>query len=457
MLAIVDGAALSALAALANVFACAQRGEKLCALRGIVALLDAAPLIDATHATPPMSTLIDDLRRGLNDLLSSRLDDALRAPALHLVAALCEQLAGGARWLLPTLADGDVRFATLVVGLAAVEVRIIVEFGATMLPSRDALLGNQCALLEAVVHSLTVGDDDDDDGDNERKVDADEPNLWRRLPGSALQSVEQSLRTAAQAIVASMARDAPTHDPLRRARALPLALRFVGAYLAEDECASMSDELRAALPCVLALLDADATRLVDDDVSGGGGGSGGALSGALYLLPWLQRVATLDDALRRALLAAAPDAVGVIVRCVAALARRCAQHCVSNDDDDDNDNSVACFSFRHAAPPGLFVTAAGLLIALLTLARDVVSSASNVDWHGLGAALGYAIDTIGAPNDATTDAVYHVLAHAHLLALHALTLSETSTTTTTMTTTTTTAARNACAFVVAAIDRRRCE
>jgi hypothetical protein len=304
----------------AFVFAISQREEKWHAMELLLRLV---PTLNPDRVAKSI-TLPAAVRRGLFDLLSSRLDDELRECAL-LLCALMTDVCGGA--FLYRRGDDD-KLVDLVMGLCAVEVRLVVEYAQWRLPAASALLGACYMLLERSVTFLT-----------------DEAGDWPTMSAAAIGHIESALRDVVRVLLLSLANDEIAPHVTRGAVGAATA-RFLGSWLAED-AESIMPALIDAVPSLWAFAD------VCED-------GPGAPSALVYFLPALQ-VLTSDTDGTAAVLASdgARHLVQCMLTCIASLSRWYETGGVASE--------LEAHEFAHITPPGLFVTCAGVVVNLLIL------------------------------------------------------------------------------------------
>jgi hypothetical protein len=321
----------------ASVFAVSQREEKWHAMELLLRLV---PTLNPERVAKSI-TLPAAVRRGLFDLLSSRLDDELRECSL-LLCALMVDVCGSA--FLFRRGDDD-KLVNLVVGLCAVEVRLIVEYAQWRLPAGEALLGACYMLLERSVTFLTVEETD-----------------WSTMSAKAIGSIENALRDVVRVLLLSLANDDIAPHINRGAVGLATA-RFLGSWLAED-ADSIMPALIEAVPALWAFAD-----VVED-----GPGSPSAL---VYFLPALQMLTSDTEGNAVVMTNEGPrHLVQCMLTCVSALSRWYETGGVASE--------LEAHDFAHITPPGLFVTCAGVVVNILilhlpTLETDAARQ-SLLDW-----------------------------------------------------------------------------
>jgi hypothetical protein len=312
------------------VFAISQNVEKLHAAEQLLVLV---PLLNAERVAKSI-TLPAAVRRGLFDLLSSRLDDELRDCALKLCALMTDVC--GSSFLFRR--GDDDKLVDLVIGLCAVEVRLIVEYAPLRLPAATALLGACYLLLERAMIFL-----------------ADEETTWHAISAKVLGHIEQSLRDTVRVLLLALDSDDIVSligvGPVGYATA-----RFLGSWLAED-AESVLPQLTSAVPALWKFAE------VFEDASAQG------MAAIVFLLPALQHL-TADAEATRAVLA--NDGAQHLVRC----ALQCTDALQRWYDGGGVASEIDAHDFSHITPPGLFVTCAGVIVNVLVLHFATIEDAS---------------------------------------------------------------------------------
>jgi hypothetical protein len=298
---------------LAFVFAISQREEKWHAMELLLRLI---PTLNPERVAKSI-TLPAAVRRGLFDLLSSRLEDELRECAL-LLCALMTDTCGSA--FLFRRGDDD-KLVDLTIGLCAVEVRLIAEYAQWRLPAATSLLGACYMLLERAVTFLT-----------------DEESDWPTMSAKAIGHIETALRDVVRVLLLGLSNE-EIAPHINKGAVGNATARFLGSWLAEDGD-SILPALIEAVPALWTFAD-----LYED-----GPGSTSAL---LYFLPALQML-TNDREGTAAVLAndGTLHLVRCMLACVSSLARWYESGGVASE--------VESHDFAHITPPGLFVTCAGV-------------------------------------------------------------------------------------------------
>lgn len=305
---------------LAFVFAISQREEKWHAMELLLRLI---PTLNPERVAKSI-TLSAAVRRGLFDLLSSRLDDELRECSL-LLCALMTDVCGSA--FLFRRGDDD-KLVDLTIGLCAVEVRLIVEYAQLRLPAATSLLGACYMLLERAVTFLT-----------------DEESDWPTMSAKAIGHIETALRDVVRALLLTLSNE-EIAPHINKGAVGNATARFLGSWLAEDGD-SILPALIEAVPALWAFAD-----LYED-----GPGSTSAL---LYFLPALQMLTNEREGTAAVL---ANDGTLHLVRCMLACVSSLARWYESGGVASE----VESHDFAHITPPGLFVTCAGVLVNVLVL------------------------------------------------------------------------------------------
>ncbi|XP_064636104.1 neurochondrin-like [Lineus longissimus] len=166
-----------------------------------------------------------DIYHGLCDILKSRIGETQRDPALKLAAAIIDNY--GIEWLLKM---NDEKFLLLLVNLATIEVRMILESGPTdscELMSRGGVLTSCYTILEKLITYMS------------REA---EPPLTGVL------QLQSSITEAFNAVLYFL--DAHSNDKTVDECFLIATIRVLGAWLAE-ETSSLRDEVYKILPFLL--------------------------------------------------------------------------------------------------------------------------------------------------------------------------------------------------------------